>query len=294
MKTNKQPKIVFWGTPEFAVLVLKEMDQCGILPIAVVTAPDKAKGRKMLVTPTPVKVWAEERGIPVYQPEKLKEFTIKEEHDLFIVAAYGKIIPKNVLDSAKLGTLNVHPSLLPKWRGPSPIQSAILAGDKETGVSVILLDEEMDHGPVLKTKSVNLENLNFDYIKLEEKLAGKGGKLLCELIQPWANGEIKPTPQDHTVATFCKKIEKSDGLIESEIILSEGIDLEKSQEAERKVRALNPDPGTFTIFKTKDKNIRVKIIKAKIIENRFVPEKVIPEGKKEMLWTDFLRGHEIK
>ena len=147
-------RFVFFGTPEFAMIILEELELKGLLPLLVVTAPDKPKGRKLVVTPSEVKLWAQAHDIPVLTPEKLKneEFVAelsKQEWDLFVVAAYGKIIPKNILEMPKRGVLNVHPSLLPKFRGSSPIESAILSDEKFTGVTIMQLDEEMDHGPVL-------------------------------------------------------------------------------------------------------------------------------------------------
>ncbi|HBM45662.1 MAG: Methionyl-tRNA formyltransferase [Parcubacteria group bacterium GW2011_GWF2_38_76] len=288
---NTKPKFVFFGTPHFAVIILDQLEACGFLPDKIVTSPDKPKGRHLVLTPPPVKEWAVKRGIEVFQPKSLKDFEIDGDYEIFILAAYGKLVPKRILNIPKYGILNVHPSLLPHLRGPSPIQSAILEGAKETGVSIMLLDEEMDHGPILKTEKINSENLS--YSELEEKLGEVGGKILCESIPSYINGEIEPKQQDHGAATYCKKIDKKDGFIESEIITSDNVSREKIIEAERKVRALNPDPGTFTILNIRDKEMRVKITKAKIENDRFIPEKVTPEGKKEMGWEDFLRGNKI-
>jgi len=290
---QNRPKIAFFGTPDFAVTVLRALKKCGIMPDAIVTSPDKPKGRNLVLTPPPVKVWADENGMSVFQPEKLAGFSLPEKYDLFILAAYGKMIPKEILAAPKYGTLNVHPSLLPKWRGASPIQSAILAGDKETGVSIMLLDEEMDHGPILATEKIPLEKWSPDYLKLEEKAGEMGGKMLCEIIPKWIKGEIKPVPQDHVKATYCRKIKKEDGSIEPLIILGKESNAEKVTEAERKVRALNPDPGTFTILKIHGKDIRIKIKKAHVANSALIPDLVIPEGKKEMSWSDFLKGHPI-
>ena len=287
------PKILFWGTPQFSVIVLEEMKKCGIIPDAIVTSPDKPKGRKLLLTPSPVKVWAETNKIKFYQPEKLKDFLPEENYDLCILAAYGKIIPKSILSMPKFGFLNIHPSILPKWRGPSPMQSSILNGDETTGVSLMLLDEEMDHGPILEQSEIKTKEWNPGYLELEKISAEIGAKMLCEVIPKWIKKEIEPKEQKHEEATFCKKIEKIDGFIPAEIILKEQSSLDKIIEAERKTRALNPDPGTYTIFKTQEKDIRVKILSAKIENNKLVPIKVIPEGKKEMTWEDFLRGNKI-
>ena len=292
-ETKHNPKIIFWGTPLFSVLILKNLEKCGIIPDAIVTSPDKPKGRNLIMTPPPVKIWADEKKIPVFQPASLKDLSLNEEYDLFILAAYGKIIPKKILDIPKRGILNVHPSLLPLFRGPSPMQSAILSGVEETGVSIMLLDEEMDHGGVLKQEKIELKSWNPNYSELEKRSAEIGGKMLCEIIPEWINGNIKAEPQDHKKATYCKKIEKIDGLIPSDVILGKENEISKILEAERKVRALNPDPGTFTIIPVREKEMRIKILSAKIEDGKFIPDKIIPEGKKEMFWNDFLRGNPI-
>lgn len=287
------PKIIFWGTPNFSVFILEELKKCGILPDLIIASPDKPKGRNLIMTPPPVKIWADKNNINSLQPEKLKDLKLEGSYVLCILAAYGKIIPQNILSLPKFGFLNVHPSLLPKWRGPSPMQYSILSGDEETGVSIILLDEEMDHGPIIRQEKISLKNHKPTYTELEKMSAEIGGKMLCEIIPKWIGGEIKPITQDHSKATFCKKIEKKDGFIRPEIILGLEKDQNKIMEAERKVRALNPDPGTYTIIKIREKDIRIKIISAKIEENKFFPEKIIPEGKKEMLWNDFLKGNKL-
>lgn len=285
------PKFIFWGTPQFSVYVLDSMEQCGILPDAVVTSPDKPQGRKLVSTPPPVKIWAQQRNIELFQPINLKDLNFTEEYDFFVLAAYGKIIPKKILNIPKNGFINVHPSLLPKLRGPSPIQSSILSGDKEFGVSLIKLDEEMDHGPIIKREEIVPTPINPTYKTLEEKLARMGGKMICDIFLK--NEEIKYESQKDEEATYCKKIDKKDGFIETDIVTGKNKDLDKIILAERKVRALNPDPGTFTILKTDKKEIRIKIKKAKIEDGKFLPEIIIPEGRKEMGWENFLKGNKI-
>lgn len=297
---NKNIKILFWGSSDFSVFVLEKMEKCGILPSAVITSPDKPKGRNLIMTPPPVKIWADNKKIKIYQPEKLKDFEIEGDFDLAIVASYGKIIPERLLDKPTHKTINIHPSLLPLHRGPSPIQYSILNGDTETGVSIMLLDKEMDHGPLLGIEKISLDNNKYTFRELEESLANLGGKMICDLLSDWMNDKITPYEQDHSKATFTKKIEKEDGSIDPKLILVGGTK-EKVELAERKIRAFNPDPGTFTIIETKNKKtLRVKILSAKIEENlhldvsrpsKLIPEKVIPEGKKEMTWEDFKRGN---
>ena len=278
---DNEIKIIFFGTPELAVFVLEELKNGGILPSLVITTPDKPVGRGMNLTPPPTKVWAEKNFISTFQPKTLKDESalqaIKDEGpwDLFIVAAYGKIIPKEVLDIPKHGTLNIHPSLLPKYRGPSPIESAILSGDDETGVSVILLDEEMDHGDIIQTKKLKIESMNKE--ELGEKLFRTGGKMLVEIIPKWITGKIKAKEQDHSKATFTKKITKEDGLI----------DLSDNAETNwHKFRAYYGWPGIY--FFTK-KETRIKITDAALENGKFVIKKVIPEGKKEIDYSQFLK-----
>jgi methionyl-tRNA formyltransferase len=292
MSEESRPKFIFFGTPNFAVIVLNELERCGLMPSVVITSPDKPKGRHLVLTPPPAKVWAEKRNIPVMQPKSLKDFQIEGEYNIFILAAYGKIIPKRILDLPRKGILNVHPSLLPNLRGPSPIQSAILNGAKETGVSIMLLDEEMDHGPILASEKVSLEDDPY-YSELETKLGEIGGKKLCKIIQGWVDGGIKAEEQNHTEATYCKKIKKQDGYIDSKIITGENTNTSEHETAGRRVRALNPDPSTYTILSIRDKNIRVKITEASLVNGKFTPKKVTPEGKKEMSWGSFLKGNPL-
>ncbi len=283
--------MLFFGTSELSVTVLEELEKAGFLPGAIICAEDKPVGRKMIITPPPAKVWAESRGIPVFQPSTLKEEkesgitekirSLVPDCDLFIVASYGKIIPQAILDIPKHGTLNVHPSLLPRLRGPSPIQSAILH-EEETGVSIMLLDAEMDHGPVLTQEKVSVPNWPPYADELESLLAHRGGCMLAEVIPKWIKGEIEPKEQDHSKATVCKKIQKSEG----EVDLVSG----DQQEIFRKVRAFTGWPGTFFFTEYNNVRIRVLITKAEFENNTLVITHVKPEGRKEMPYADFLRG----
>ena len=180
-------KIVFIGTPEFGAIVLERLCQSNFKPVLVITAPDKPVGRKQIIVPPPVKIVSEKYNIPVLQPEKITE-TKKElekiSPDLIVLTAYGKILPKDILSIPKYGCLNIHPSLLPKYRGASPIQTAILNGDKKTGITIILMVEKMDEGPVLTSKKYKIET-NVTYKELEKELAKLGGKALVETILKW-------------------------------------------------------------------------------------------------------------
>ena len=243
--THNSPKIVFFGTPSFAHRILEALVEAGYMPVAVVTSPSKQKGRGLVVTDPPVKTYAKKEGIPVLQPEKLKDEKFLEElrilrPDIFIVASYGKILPAVLLAIPAHGTSNVHPSLLPKHRGPSPIQTTILAGEKQTGVTIILLDAEMDHGPILSQKELEFPISNFQFQKLHDILANLGGKLLIETIPKWIAGIITPQEQDHEKATYTKLLTKEDGRIDW---------LKSAEEIDCMVRALNPWPSTWSLLK---------------------------------------------
>ena len=277
-------KFAFFGTSEFSCFVLEELKSCEFLPKLIVTTEDKPKGRKLKLYPPEAKLWAEKNNIPFVQPKTLRKpeslelirsFST-EGFDVFIVASYGKILPQNILDLPRRKTINVHPSLLPHLRGPSPIKSAILS-ENETGVTIMRLDEEVDHGPIISQKKVHIPNWPPYAEDLEKTLGTEGGKLLAEVLPDWVDGKIKEVEQDHSKATFCQKIEKSDG----EINLLDNV--EKNL---RKIRAYHIWP---TAYFFKDKT-RVIVKKAHIENGELVIERVIPEGKREMDYKDFMRG----
>ena len=275
---NNKPKFIFFGTPEFSVTILEELKSAGYIPSLIVTQPDRPKGRKFVMTPPPVKTWALENSIEILQPENLNEDEIieklkKQESDLFIVASYGVIISQEILDIPEHGTLNVHTSLLPKLRGASPIESVILAGEKETGTTIMLMDEKMDHGPIISQDSFTLSS-DMNAEQLEDTLAHHGGKLLVETIPGFLSGEIKPVKQNHDKATYCGKIEKSDG---------ELFDTDTDLEKYRKYLAYFIWPQTFFFD---DEGQRIKITKAKFENKKFVIEKIIPEGKTEIEYKE--------
>ena len=280
----QNPKFIFFGTPRFAVFVLEELAAARFTPSLIVTAPDKPQGRNLLITPPPVKKWAVEHDISTLQPETLDAvFTNTLQatnHDLFIVAAYGKILPKELLDVPKFGTLNIHPSLLPKFRGASPVRSAILSDERATGVSIMLLDEKMDHGPIVAQASIEIEKEDWPPPArvLEEMLAREGGKLLAEVIPDFISGKVTPEPQDDSQATYCKKIKKEDGLLD--------LTADPYQNF-LKIRAYDGWPGAYFFVEHGDKEMRVKITDAEFREGKLLITKVIPEGKREMSYTIF-------
>lgn len=279
--------LAFFGTSPFAVYVLEEMEVAGILPDVVVTVPDKPAGRGLKVVPSPAKVWALERDIPVLEPRSWTEggdgvdVMINTEWDIFVVASYGKIIPRHILDLPRRGSLNVHPSLLPKFRGPSPVESQILENERETGVTIMLLDEEVDHGPIVAQASITPEAWPLRRTLLKELLGREGGRLLVEALPPWLAGEFEAEEQDHTKATFTKKIEKEDG----ELSLTD-----EPYANYLKFCAFEGWPGTYFFIEKNGKQIRVKITDAEFTGDEFRILRVIPEGKKEMLYADFLKG----
>jgi methionyl-tRNA formyltransferase len=286
MIASQKPKIAFFGTPELAVWVLNALKEKGVLPDLVVTAPDAPKGRKLVLTPPPAKLWAEHHGIPFIQPEEIKSKAFEEilrsygEWDLFIVAAYGKIIPENILYLPKAKTINVHPSLLPLLRGPSPLQTAILNDMRHTGVTIMRLDKEMDHGPILAQKKADLETWPVDQETLGERLAKEGGCLIAETLPTLLSGSVKEIEQDHSKATYTKKISKADGEID---LAADGY------RNFLKWNAYKGWPGTFFFTEKEGKKLRVTVEDAEYKDNVFIPRKVIPEGKKEMTWEEFSR-----
>jgi methionyl-tRNA formyltransferase len=223
----KKPLFAFFGTPHFAVTVLNALESHGILPALVITAPDKPAGRGMELKEAPAKIWAKERGIDVLTPATLKDEELfaelqNTEWDVFVVAAYAKLIPKKFLEMPQHGALNVHPSLLPKFRGPSPALSAILADERVTGVSIMQMSEAMDAGPIVAQARVELlpaqageeDAWPMPGSQFEELLAIEGGNVLAETLPLWLAGKITPEPQDESKVTFTRKFTDADSLID--------------------------------------------------------------------------------
>ncbi len=288
----KHLRIAYFGTPAFSVAILEELAKAGIAPSIIVTTPDAPQGRGLVLTPPETKVWAEEHDIEVLQPVTLRltatedvarDILYNSEWDLFIVASYGKILPKELLAIPRHGTLNVHPSLLPKYRGASPIRSAILEDAQDaTGVTIMLLDEGMDSGPIIAQARVTPEEWPPHAEIFEQLLAKEGGELLAEVIPLWVKGEITPEAQDANQATFSKKIEKEMG----------HLDLQNdAYQNFLKIRALEGWPGTFFFVEKQGVQTRIKITDATFTNGTLSILSVIPEGKKEMLYEDFLRTY---
>ncbi|GMU74104.1 MAG: methionyl-tRNA formyltransferase [Candidatus Campbellbacteria bacterium] len=282
-------RFVFFGTPDIAVVSLQTLHDAGMIPSLIVTAPDTKKGRGMLLTPSDAAQWAHAHGVPVLKPVKLSEESVVENiravgADLFIVVAYGKIIPQALLDIPKHGALNMHPSLLPKHRGPSPIESQILSetNARNVGVSVMLLDEKMDHGPVLAQESVvdELPEWPVTASRLRALAARRGAHLLTRSIAPYLSGTLTPVPQDDTAATYCSMITKDDARID----LSD--DPIKNYRA---ILAYDIWPRAYFFAEKNGARVRVVVTSARIENDALILERVIPEGRKEMAYEDFLR-----
>ena len=301
-------KIVFMGTPDFSVPVLEALVKAGHQVEAVVTQPDKPKGRGKAVLMTPVKEKAMELGIPVYQPVKVREpefvEVLKElKPDVMVVVAFGQLLPKAVLDIPPYGCVNVHASLLPKYRGAAPIQWVVIDGEKESGVTTMMMDVGLDTGDMLEQKAIPLDEKETGG-SLFDKLSEVGAKLCVKTMEAIENGTAVYTPQDDALATHTGKIQKEMG----------SIDWSKDAEViERLVRGLNPWPSAYT--RIDDKNL--KIWRAKVIshEVKAAPGCILKvtkdelevqtgngvlallevqlEGKKRMTTDAFLRGYQV-
>ena len=302
-------KILFMGTPDFAVFSLHSLIKAGHDVCAAVTQPDKPRGRGYTLTPPPVKVAALEAGIPVYQPATLRDeafaaLLAQLDPEVIVVVAYGKILPKNVLDYPRYGCVNVHGSLLPEYRGAAPMQRAIIDGKRETGITTMLMAEGLDTGDMLLRRALPIEtDDNFETI--HDKLGALGAELIAETLDGLANGAITPVRQDDSLATYAAKIEKSDCLINFD---------RSAREVHDQIRGLSPIPLSFT--HTPDGKL-LKVTSAVICEEsseNAVTGKVVsldsgitvtcaegsvtltgvlPEGKGRMSAADFIRGRKI-
>lgn len=296
-------KIVFMGTPDFAVPVLQRLIQYHEV-IGVITQPDRPAGRKGEISPPPVKQVAEQAGIPVFQPEKIRTpdsiAHLKQWNaEVFVVAAFGQILPQTVLDIPPHGSVNVHASLLPRWRGAAPIQAAIRAGDFTTGVTIMKMDAGMDTGPVLAMGQIVIEPDETGQ-SLHDRLSELGAELLINTLPGYLSGAIQPMPQPDEEITIAPRIAKADGLIDW---------TQSAVSIDRQVRAFTPWPGTYTYWDGE----QLKIHSGTVGEGRAAPGKIVERdgrvaigtgrglyypaqvqlpGKKVVSIADFLRGHE--
>ncbi len=279
-------KYIFFGTPRFAEIILEHLLRADMPPMALACNPDRPTGRKKIVTSPPTKRLVLSRGaeaprIKIFQPESLDEYFIGEltalGTDVFVVAAYAKIIPKSVLDIPRLGTIGIHPSLLPKYRGATPIQSVILNGERETGVTIYQMDEKMDRGPVLASSKTPIDSLKINYPKLEEQLAQRSAELLMKTLPDLMAGKLKPRTQDEAQATYTKKFTTKDSFIAPEdLTAAERGDAEKGEAIVRRINAFTSEPGAWTM----QNGTRVKLLKAEIRGGSLRPLIIQREGEK--------------
>ena len=310
MKNPIKLRTIFMGTSSFAVEILDTLLKNDYNIISVYTQPDKKSGRHQEIKASAIKVLSQKKQLPILEPEKFDEKTISslksQKPDLIIVASYGKILPKTVLDLPGFGAINVHPSLLPKFRGPSPIQNTILDGVSKTGVTLILMNEEIDAGDIISQKEFTLSPQE-TYPKVLEKASVVSAKLLLETLPRWVERKIKPLKQNENQATYCQLIERNDGKIIWE---------NDAQFIYNQWRAFIQWPGIFTYWESKGFNLRLKLSKIKLLKKEIgddykigqvfkldkkvavragyqaiILEKVQLEGKKEMKIDEFINGH---
>ncbi|MFH0779537.1 MAG: methionyl-tRNA formyltransferase [Parcubacteria group bacterium] len=303
----KNIKIIFFGSSDFSMPILLRLFE-NFNVCAVVTESDKPSGRNKKIAPLPVKIIAEEKNIPVLQPDNLKneDFFNKIKSfdaDLMVTASYGKILPESIINLPKHGSLNAHPSLLPKYRGPSPIQSALLDGEKTTGSTIILMDNSMDGGDILNQTEMEISE-DEDYVSLEKKLAEQCAELLVKVIPNYIDSKIEPQAQNNDKATYCRKISKKDGRI----------DWQKTAAAiSGQIKAFAKWPVAYSFYK----NQKIEILKAGLTELTITVKfksgeivkidkkvcvicgagfieliKVKLEGKNETGINDFINGHQ--
>lgn len=275
----------FFGTPDVASKTLDILMESGYIPKVIITSPDARSGRGMHLSPTPVSIWAKEHNVPCLKPVKIDSTFLEEfkklKIELSIVVAYGKILPETLIKEPKLGTINIHYSLLPLYRGASPLEQALLRGDTITGVTIQQMEFNLDSGAIIARKEIEI---SIDETKemLRENLINLGGKLLCEVLPDIISGSIQPKSQDENLATYCTKIKKGDGQINPS-----GNDTENYN----KYRAFFGWPGVYFFTQRHGKNTRVKITSARYENNSFIIERVIPEGKKEISYDEFLKSN---
>lgn len=244
-------RYVLFATPRFGALVLQGLVKRGMEPLALVTNPDRPVGRKQVVTPPPAKQMATELGldIPVLQPTKLEEVYDQLRElgaDVFVVAAYGKILRQELIDIAPHGVVGIHGSVLPKYRGAAPMQQALIDGAPETGISLFVVDAEVDHGPVIADGTIAVAE-NETYLTLEAKLAELGAVVTATRLPMWLTGGITAREQNHELATFTKKFSSEDGHVSYEdLVKAMNGNAELARTISNKIRGLTPEPGVWT------------------------------------------------
>ncbi|MFB3926657.1 MAG: methionyl-tRNA formyltransferase [Syntrophales bacterium] len=306
----EKPRIIFMGTPEFAVPSLDALVQSGYPVIAVVTQPDRPKGRGRRNEPPPVKTAAEKYGLRVIQPESVRdssflEFFRRLAPDMVVLVAFGQILPAQIISYPPKGCINVHPSLLPRYRGAAPINWALIRGDKETGVTVIMMDEKVDSGDILIQENTMIAPEE-TFGQLRDRLAEMGARLLLRAIEAVVEGTVTGTPQDPSQATYAPRLKKEDGRIHWSTDFSSIVNL---------IRGLSPAPGAYTCIEGRqlkvftasgeaservdgppgkvtgqsDRGLRIAAVNGYVYL-----QDVQLEGKKRMPIQDFLRGYKIE
>lgn len=274
-------RIVFMGSPEFCIPSLEALyHRYSNNLVGIFTQPDRPKGRNKKPTPTPVKKWGIQNKVPIFQSDQANDITMQLtllEPTLIIVIAFGLILPKNITDH--FNCLNVHASLLPKYRGASPIQASLLEGDTETGISLIKMTEKLDDGPILAMEKTAISK-NETFGDLQERLRQMSATCLLNYLETTADTKLHGTPQNHPKASYCYKIRKEELQLDW---------TEPPKMLLRKIKAFSPLPGAYTITQ---KGQRIKILDAKIEEGQLIPITVKPEGKQTMTYKDFCRGNE--
>ena len=287
---ENKPKIAFFGGEPLGLPALEALVRAGLTPTLVVCNPDRPSGRGQQLQSPRIKLWAQTQGIEVFQPTSYKDKEVltrltDSQWDLFVVVAYNFILPQWFLDLPKHGVVNVHPSLLPKLRGASPIRTAILENRRdEVGVSIMLMDEKMDHGPLLAQAPVSLNEWPMSGPILDDVLALAGGEMLATTIKKLLSGNITPTEQNHEAATYTKKFEKAD----AELTLDPH-NLPKGTEAFEALCKIHAFAGMSDCFFI-DNGVRVKIKAATLEGDSLTILRVIPEGKKEISFSDYLKN----
>jgi methionyl-tRNA formyltransferase len=304
---SELPRLIFLGTPEFAVPSLKKLVSANVPILLVVTQPDRPSGRGKKLSAPPVKAMAEAFGIPVYQPERIKEREAIEhirtyDAECAVVVAYGQILSQTFLDSFALGTLNVHASLLPAYRGAAPIQRSLLAGETRTGISIMLLDAGMDTGPILSQQGLEIEE-DVTFGTLHDKMAHLGADLLLETLKRWRAGHVMPIPQVDTLASYAPAILKTERRVVWDLPARQIVNV---------IRAFDPLPGAYGVFQEQ----RLKFFQAGLLAWKghgrageivgcserglvvlggdgqgFVIGGLQMEGQRRLAAAEFLRGH---
>ena len=304
--SNRNPiKLIFAGTPDFAVPGFRALlNDENFKILAVITQPDKPVGRHQILTPPPIKTEAQKNNIPVWQPDKIAEIKEKIRQinpDLAVLIAYGQIIPQEILDIPRFGWVNVHGSLLPRWRGAACVQAPILVGDKKTGVTIMKIEKGLDTGPILKQTEMKIDPKETAET-LHDKLSTLGSEILPDAIKDYIDGKIELKPQNNSEASYAPTLKKEDGEINWQ---------KKAEEIERMARAFYPWPGTWANWQNKKIKIisvspaSLKINSYKIGQiflhdnqlavqcgqNALIIKKLQLEGKKETTAEEFLRGY---